>query len=93
MSLSNAARTADRRAKRVKRVIPGVGVYETAWMDPEGKALEAREARDFLLRAFSDARPLRRIQRSGSVKAETACNSESRASRAPRAASKERRRG
>ena len=93
MSVCNAARTMDRRPERVKRVIGNKVVFGKGGTCPEGKALEAREARDFLLRAFSYARPLRRIQGSRSVRAETVCNSGSRASRAPRAARKEGRHG
>lgn len=85
MSPCNASGTMARRPKRVKRVIPDK-TAEVAEKRPEGKALEAREARDFLLRAFFYARPLRTNQGSRSVSAETVCNSGSRASRAPRAA-------
>lgn len=87
MSPCNAAWIVDRRPKRVKRVILDKAVYELAAKLAEGEALEAREARDFLLRAFSYARGLRTVQGSRSVRVELVCNSGSRASRAPRARS------
>jgi hypothetical protein len=81
-----APRTTDERVERVKRVIPDKAVSEMGGARPEGKAPEAREARDFLLRAFSYARPLRSIQGSFPLGVDEGRNSGSRASRAPRAA-------
>jgi hypothetical protein len=86
MSPCSAARTGDQRPKRVKRVIRDKAVSEAGGSRPEGKARGAREARDFLLRAFSYARPLRTIQGFLTARVKVVCNSGSRASRASSAA-------